>query len=115
MTNSEFEKLKTGQVIQNKYNNQWAFIVSQNFGDRVIAVRTIEVNDPSEWDIVEIKEEPNITKTATELHKMLKGFDWYNTIGITPDKIIVYVKKKKFAKPYEKYKDYAVEYRYIKE
>jgi len=56
MTKSEFERLQPGQMIQHKKNNEWAFIVHQNFGDRLTAVRTIEVRDPENWETVtEIK------------------------------------------------------------
>jgi hypothetical protein len=52
MKKSEFERLQPGQMIQHKKNNEWAFIVQQNFGDRLTAVRTIEVRDPENWEAV---------------------------------------------------------------
>ena len=56
MKKNEFERLQPGQTIQHKRNNEWAFIVQQNFGDRLTAVRTIEVRDPENWEVVtEIK------------------------------------------------------------
>lgn len=60
MTKNEFERLQPGQMIQHKKDNKWAFIVQQNFGDRLTAVRAIEVRDPENWEIVtEIKVQDN--------------------------------------------------------
>ena len=52
MTKNEFERLQPGQLIQHKKDNKWAFIVHQNFGERLTAVRTIEVHVPENWDVV---------------------------------------------------------------
>jgi hypothetical protein len=52
MNKNEFQKLQPGQIIQHKKDHKWAFVVHQNFGERLTAVRTIEVRDPENWEIV---------------------------------------------------------------
>jgi hypothetical protein len=49
MNKKEMTALQPGTIIQHKTKNEWCFIVSQNFGDRITAVRSIEITDPTEW------------------------------------------------------------------
>jgi len=105
MTKNDFERLQPGQIIQHKKNNEWAFIVQQNFGDRITCVRTIEVREPVDWEIVtevKLKELPNIIKdnlvpldvkpcnirdAASELHTILVNKHWFATVGIGDNKL----------------------------
>ena len=125
MTKNEFEKLRPGQIIQHKKNNEWVFIVHQNFGERLTAVRTIEVNDPESWETVtEVKvketeqnptppqEDPAFRLAAHNLHEALKGATWYSMVGMGNYKLIVYTAKKKYTKPYDTFEGYPVEYKY---
>jgi hypothetical protein len=48
----EVEKLGPGDMIRHKTNLEWAFIVHQNFGDRLTAVRIIELRDLKDWEVV---------------------------------------------------------------
>lgn len=51
MTFRDFESLERGDVIRHKIGGD-SFIVDANHGDRITAVRTIDVTNPVEWDIV---------------------------------------------------------------
>ena len=55
MTKTEMERAKVGDIIRHKKNLEWAFIVHQNFGDRITAVRTIEVRDGTDWEIIRVE------------------------------------------------------------
>lgn len=55
MTKSEMEKARLGDIIRHKKNLEWAFMVHQNFGDRITAVRVIEIRNPEEWEVVKVK------------------------------------------------------------
>jgi len=122
VTKNEFERLQPGQIIQNKKDNKWSFIVHQNFGERLTAVRTIEVRDPENWDIVtkiqmekpEPKhEETTIEKSATALHESLKAYDWYQTVGIGDKELFIYTNKKKHPKPIMRFEGFPINYRYM--
>ncbi len=52
MNKKQMANLKVGDIIQSKKDSKWAFIVSQNFGERLIAVRTIEITNPTDWELV---------------------------------------------------------------
>lgn len=126
MTKNEFERLKPGQIIQSKKDNQWAFVVHQNFGDRLTAVRTIEVRDPENWEAVtQVKmeekpkesvpphEDPAFQKASHDLHESLQGNDWYSMVGMGNYELIVYTAKKKHPKPVDTFGGYPVKYHYM--
>lgn len=54
MTKKDMEKIEVGDIIKKKNSDEMAFIVSANFGNRLTAVRSIEVREDSakEWEIV---------------------------------------------------------------
>ena len=122
MTKNEFERLQPGQIIQSKKDNKWAFIVHQNFGERLIAVRSIEVRDPENWELAtkpqEEKPEPKhiqttLEKSAHELHELLKGYPWYQTVGIGNNELFIYTMKKKYPKSYKTFQGLPVNYKYV--
>lgn len=45
-------ELKTGDVVQGK-SSGLSYVVTDNYGDHAIAVRTMHVSNPSEWLLVE--------------------------------------------------------------
>jgi hypothetical protein len=53
MTKDDLKKVGPGDIIQNKAHAEMVYIVSANFGDRITAVRTIELRDKElkEWDV----------------------------------------------------------------
>jgi hypothetical protein len=63
MTKKEMIKLQPGNIIRHKKNLEWAFLVSQNFGDRLTAVRTIEIKekDIKDWEVIEV---PKVEEAA---------------------------------------------------
>ena len=51
MTNDEFYKLESGDIILNR-GSGLTYIVVDIIGRKLIAVRTVTVSNPDEWDIV---------------------------------------------------------------
>lgn len=56
MNKKEMTELKPGDIIQNKKDPKWSFLVSQNFGEYLVAVRTIKIDDPTEWELASTTE-----------------------------------------------------------
>jgi hypothetical protein len=51
MTEDQLGMLRIGDIIRHKDSGD-ALVVTGNYGGRVTAVRTYDVTNPSEWDIV---------------------------------------------------------------
>lgn len=51
MTEKEFSGLAPGQVVRGKSIGQ-GYIVTGNYGTHVTAVRTVDLTNPDEWDLV---------------------------------------------------------------
>lgn len=56
MTKEEFKKLKPGDVVMNN-GSLSTYIVSGNYGNRVTAVITIDLTNPSEWELLYVTKE----------------------------------------------------------
>jgi hypothetical protein len=53
MTPEEFKNLKTGDLVRSKRRTaRGTMIVSANYGDRVTAVDSADLTNPSEWELV---------------------------------------------------------------
>jgi len=52
MTPAQFKALKTGDLVRGRFSGA-AFVVTQSHGDRVTAVRTQDLSNPDEWDLVD--------------------------------------------------------------
>ena len=52
MKDEDFKSLKVGDLIQHKAADSRALVVTGNYGDHVTAVRTVDVTNPIEWDIL---------------------------------------------------------------
>lgn len=52
MTPEQFKALKTGDLVRGRFSG-FAFVVTQNHGDRVTAVRTQDLANSDEWDLVD--------------------------------------------------------------
>ena len=50
MTEDEFRNLCIGDVVRGAKGN--AYVVHINYGNRVVAVRTVEMTNSREWDLV---------------------------------------------------------------
>lgn len=48
MTKDEFHGLTTGDIVRSVGGTN-AYVVYANYGNRVTAVRTVDVTDPDEW------------------------------------------------------------------
>jgi hypothetical protein len=48
MTKDEMQSLKTGDLVQHS-TDLAIYVVSENYGNRVTAVRTVDITNPAEW------------------------------------------------------------------
>ena len=51
MTQKEFRNLQVGDIVRGRISGM-AFIVTDNYGDRAVAVRVVELTNPCEWLLV---------------------------------------------------------------
>ena len=51
MNKEQFKKLKAGDIVRHKAERSKAYIVHDNCGDRVTAVRVVDMTNPAEWDL----------------------------------------------------------------
>lgn len=51
MTPEQMKELKSGDIVRGKLSG-YAFVVTENEGDKIVAVRTMEIYNPNEWDLV---------------------------------------------------------------
>lgn len=59
MTKDDFQNLKPGDVVRHQSGGA-NYLVTATYGDRVTAVRTIDMTNPIEWVVV---------LTATHVHR----------------------------------------------
>lgn len=52
MTNEEFQNLREGDIVQAKASGM-GYIIVGKYKDRAIAVRTVEITNPDEWELIE--------------------------------------------------------------
>lgn len=52
MEKKKFKELSPGDIVRHKLFGDNAYIVHSNYGDRVVAVRTVELTNPDEWDLI---------------------------------------------------------------
>jgi hypothetical protein len=58
MSKNEFKNLSVGDVVRSLFNDQTC-IVTANYGDRVTAVQTADITNPTEWQlVVKMRPEP---------------------------------------------------------
>jgi hypothetical protein len=51
----QFDKILPGTLVRHKSNPSDVYVVTQHFGTRITAVRTVDMTNPIEWEIVRIK------------------------------------------------------------
>lgn len=51
LTASEFANLKVGDIVRGRSSRQ-EYIVTANYGGRVTAVKTVDLTNPAEWELV---------------------------------------------------------------
>jgi hypothetical protein len=51
MDTNELKKLNTGDIVKSNWDGK-TYIVTGNYGDRVTAVRTVDITNSSEWELV---------------------------------------------------------------
>lgn len=56
MTKEQMSKLEQGDIVRGKLSGN-SYVITANYGDYVIGVRTIHISHPEEWDVVKGPEE----------------------------------------------------------
>jgi hypothetical protein len=51
MTQDQLKALRPGDIVQGKASME-IFVVTANYGDRVTAVKTVDITNPAEWNLV---------------------------------------------------------------
>jgi len=51
MNKKELKNLKTGDIVRSKLNNI-SYMIHANYGNRCTAVKTVDITNPTEWNIV---------------------------------------------------------------
>ena len=51
MTQETFDRLRTGDIVRGRTSGD-AYVVMDHYGDAVVAVRTVVLTHPVEWDLV---------------------------------------------------------------
>src|SRR5688500_16908165 len=51
MKEEQFMNLNTGDIIKHK-SSESTYVVTANYGSRVTAVRTVDLTNPNEWELV---------------------------------------------------------------
>jgi hypothetical protein len=55
MTKEEFENLEPGDLVRHVMSDQYSstYVVTSNYGgSHIIAVKTVDISDPNEWELV---------------------------------------------------------------
>jgi len=58
MTGEEFENLQAGDIVRGKFSAE-SYIVTANFKGRVTAVRTVDLTNPEEWELIQKATQPD--------------------------------------------------------
>jgi len=56
MNNQQFNNLNVGDIVRSNPTGL-AYIVTQIFGDRITAVRSVDITNPIEWELVRKNEQ----------------------------------------------------------
>lgn len=51
MTEEDFKGLKPGTIVRGK-SSGLSYVVTGNYGGRATAVRTVDLTNPDEWDVI---------------------------------------------------------------
>lgn len=54
MTKDEMRALREGDIVRGKSSGM-AFIITGNYGERLTAVRSVDITNPDEWEKVEVE------------------------------------------------------------
>lgn len=57
MEDKEFKDLEFGDVVRSKADGR-AYAITGNYGERKTASRTVDLTNPSEWELVRKSKEP---------------------------------------------------------
>lgn len=65
MTDDQMRRLQPGDVVRGKGRGE-SYIVTGNYGERVTAVRTADITNPAEWDVIFGPQEGRLDFTIRE-------------------------------------------------
>ena len=54
MSENEMRKLQVGDIVRGKLTGM-VFVVTANYGNRVTAVRTVDITNPDEWEALSVQ------------------------------------------------------------
>lgn len=57
-------QLRTGDIVKSKFSGE-TYIVTANYGNRVTAVKTVDITHPNEWELIEEARYSRCVKTKT--------------------------------------------------
>jgi hypothetical protein len=52
MSPADFRSLKCGDIVQSRFDST-GYIVTANYGDRATAVTSVDMTNPTEWDLIQ--------------------------------------------------------------
>lgn len=84
MNRQEFESLQPGDIVKHK-TMAYSLVVTANYGGRATAVRTHDLTNPEEWDLMTKREKkPEVKPLPNVTHFYPRGtppayFGWYET------------------------------------
>lgn len=53
MTPHQFKNLQQGDIVRPRWSGN-SYVVTGNYGDFVLAVRTVHMANPEEWDLIKV-------------------------------------------------------------
>jgi hypothetical protein len=83
MTDEQFKALSSGDLVRHK-NDASAYIVQSNHGGLVLAVRSAELTNPSEWD--QVRQDGSVIPDGGDIVRFLRqGGDRVNGVWYSWD------------------------------
>lgn len=56
MTKEEMENLQRGDLVRHRAIYSDIYVVTANYGDRITAVRSVDITSPQEWDKITVSD-----------------------------------------------------------
>lgn len=81
MTNDEMKELQVGDIIRH-VSQAFGFMVTGNFGTRVTAVLTVDITNPSEWEVGDLLESRHAAEVNRRRGEMAVARETLDELGI---------------------------------
>lgn len=79
MTKEQFQALERGDILRNK-SSKSSYVVDANYGNRVSAVKTVDITNPDEWELVQRAKVLYDGRLSANIM-----FELYRQVGENPD------------------------------